>query len=214
MSKELIEQIKKLVISEPLKGEWSKKPLISSEIEAMEEKLGFTFPKEYKEFLEIFGYLDPGWGNEILGKVPPRLKSDPNNPKHLVDGFPKWSVAGQTFYLRKGYSTFPKNCAAISFDGGDGWYCIVCEGKDKGKVIYWDSYCDPKQVYPNIPTPEWFIKHPNWDAIHVTKKKEDFWVEGLDFWSWLLKETKERKRRKEENLKREAKQEIKWAKKK
>lgn len=210
MDEKIKSQIEELVKSEPLNGRWSKKPLTSEQVQAMEEKLGFTFPEEYREFLQVYGWLEPGWGEPVLGKAP----AMDTHPDWVIEGFQKWSVAGRTISLRKGYPTFPKNCAAIQFDGGDGWYCIVCEGKDRGKVIYWDSFCDPKQAYPNIPTEEWFEENLDWDRgdsekdipSHPNSKKKDFWAEGLDFWSWLLRLLRGLKKQKERSLKKEAKE--------
>lgn len=190
MDEKIKRQIEELVKSKPLEGEWCEKPLTSSEIEVIEERLGFTFPKEYREFLEVFGWLDPGWGEEIIGKA-------------LLDYDIEQSVVTRTLNLREKYSSFPKNCAAINFDGGEDWYCIICDGKDKGRVIFWESLTDPNQVYPNIPSPEWFKKYPDWVEDHITGEKEDFWTRGLDFWSWLMGEIEERRQEKEEILKKE-----------
>jgi hypothetical protein len=121
------------------------------------------------------------FGLEILGSVSPFGKG------HLrPDGIEQLSALGMTLWLRED-PFFSKNCVVLLDDVGEGYYCLVCSGKDYGKVIYWDKWCDPKEAYPNIPKPEWFEKHPNWSGGHITGKKEDFWVEELDFWIWLIK---------------------------
>jgi hypothetical protein len=158
-------------------------PLSKEEIERMESKLGLTLPKEYKEFLETFGCIER---LEVLGSCPKRLKKYRHS-----SGEELWSALGLTLSLREDYSTFPKNCVAIMYDQHSGYYCVVCGGKDHGKVIYWNPWCDPEQAYPNIPKPEWFEENPDWAQGHLTGKKEDFWVEGLDFWSWLIKTLEE-----------------------
>jgi hypothetical protein len=158
-------------------------PLSIKEIERIESKLGLHIPKEYKEFLETFGCVEDF---EVLGSCPKLLKKYRHS-----SGEELWSALGHTLYLREEYSTFPKNCIAIKYDGHTGYYCIVCGGKDHGRVIYWDPWCDPEQAYPNIPKPEWFEKHPNWARGHPTGKKEDFWVDALDFWSWLIERFEE-----------------------
>jgi hypothetical protein len=163
-------------------------PLTPKDIERIESKLGFEIPQEYKDFLATFGSLT-GFGLEIMGNVPPESKG------HILPcGEESLSALGTTLDLRERFLTFPRNCIAIEYDGGDGYYCLVCSGKDYGKVIFWDMWCDPKQAYPNIPTPEWFKKHPNWARgapeknipPHLTGKKEDFWVEGFDFWHYVI----------------------------
>jgi len=55
---------------------------------------------------------------------------------------------------------------------------LVCDGKDVGKVIFWQHNLDTSQVYPNYPPGE----------------NNDFWIEGPDLWTWLIstfQETKE-----------------------
>lgn len=191
MDEKLKEKIKQLAKEARVKfGQ----PLSSKEIQEMENKLQLTLPKEYKEFLEEFGCVET---LEILGSAPSSLKR-----YRLPSGEELWSALGMTLDTR-GYSTFPKNCVVVQDDGGGGYYCVVCGGRDHGKVIYWDSDCDPEQAYPNIPKPEWFERHPNWARgdpekgipPHPTGKKEDFWVEALDFWSWLIQQLEERKRK-------------------
>jgi len=50
---------------------------------------------------------------------------------------------------------------------------VVCSGKDNGKVIFWQHDVYPEEVYPNHPL-----------------GKPDFWIEGSDFWSWLVERLK------------------------
>jgi len=191
MDKQLKEKIQQLAKEAKVKFG---KPLTLEEIQETETKLRLKIPQEYRDFLEIFGCMQ-GVGLEVLGRAPDRFTV--RRPTGEIRG----SALGRTLDLREAYPTFPKNCIAIEFDGGEGWYCIVCGGEDHGKVIYWDMWCDPEQAYPNIPKPEWFKKHPNWAKGHITGKKEDFWVEAFDFWSWLIKRLEETKREVEEKRK-------------
>lgn len=163
-------------------------PMSQEEIASMEKKLQVKIPKEYREFLENYGCIRP---EEILGSVIPNLKQ-----YKLETGEYLWTAEGWTLDLRRAKDIdgdpswdFPKNCIVINVDGGGGYFCVVCGGKDDGRVILWDSYCDPKQAYPNNPTEEWFKEKENidWDLVHVTKKKEDFWVQELDFWRFLFR---------------------------
>jgi hypothetical protein len=58
----------------------------------------------------------------------------------------------------------------INGDGYGNYYCIVCNGKDNGKVIFWQHDAPSEEVYPRYP-----------------EGQPDFWIEGPDFWTWLLK---------------------------
>ena len=154
------EQIRQLV--KELNGRLGH-PATLAEIDEMESELNLEFPKEYKEFLQTFGWIDAT--QEIFG-------GGKGIPKIL-------SAVKETLELRKDYpDTFPKNVVAIHHDGRGNYYCLVCDGKDVGKVIFWQHNLDISQVYPNYPPGE----------------NNDFWIEGPDLWTWLIstfRETKE-----------------------
>lgn len=130
-------------------------PTTTAVTDKMESELDLEFPKEYKEFLQTFGWIDAT--QEIFG-------GGKNIPKIL-------SAVKETLELRKDYpDTFPKNVVAIHHDGRGNYYCLVCDGKDFGKVIFWQHDVRKNIVYPNNPP----------------DKESDFWIEGTDFWIWLL----------------------------
>jgi len=130
-------------------------PTTSVEIQEMELKLNLKFPKEYKEFLQTFGWINAA--QEIFG-----------GGKDI----PRWlSAIQETLELREMHQdAFPMNCVAVHADGFGNYYCIVCDGKDVGKVIFWQHDVDIREIYPNTPPDE----------------ENDFWIEGPDFWTWLL----------------------------
>lgn len=152
------------------------KPLAEEEIQKIESRLQLLLPEEYKEFLKNFGCAD-GVGLEIMGRT--------TREGHILpSGEESMSALGRTLALREDFPKFPRNCIAIEYDGGDGYYCVVCGRNDYGKVVYWDMYLEPEQAYPNEPKPEWYEKHPN-------EPKVDFWVEAPDFWTYLIKRLRE-----------------------
>jgi len=129
-------------------------PTTLVEIQEMEVELNLEFPKEYKEFLQTFGWIDSV--QEIFG-------GGRNIPK-------EFSIVEETLSLRSDYpDTFPRNVIAVYHDGRGNYDCIVCSGQDTGKVIFWQHDVNPDERYP---------KHP--------EGKPDFWLEGPDFWTWLL----------------------------
>jgi len=133
-----------------------------AEVQEMEIKLGLEFPKGYKEFLLAYGCLED---IEILG-----------GGKEIPYSY--LSTVEATLELREMHSEeFPKNCVAVKADGYGNFYCVVCGGKDNGKVIFWQHDLPPEKTYPNNPRPE----------------DSDFWIEGQNFWEWLFSELQKRK---------------------
>ncbi len=173
-----IQEVRKL--AKELDLGYSSSPATHTEIEEMEFQLNVKFPKEYKEFLETFGYL-----GEILGAK-------------TSDGI-SWAVK-ETLSFREGYPgppkksdefpKFPDNVVVVHEDGFGNAYCVVCSGKDQGKVIFWQHDVYSGQEYPNYP-----------------EGKPDFWIEGPDFWTWLLEKLQRIKKIEEEEKKKE-KEEI------
>lgn len=162
--RELIDGLKEL--TDGLSGGIGE-PLTTEEIQEIEEKLKVKLPEEYKEFLQTFGSLS------VVGL-------------QMIDGH---SVIKETRKLREYYpKTFSYNLIPIEEDGYGNYYCVVCDGKDRGKIIFWQHDVYPDQVYPNYPP----------------DKDSDFWIESPDFWTWLLerlqlikKEEKEEKQKEE-----------------
>jgi len=128
----------------------------------VESKLGLKFPEDYKQFLKTFGWI---YIFELAGIN---------------------STLEETLKLRKSYGDeFPNNIIPIDEDGYGNYYCLVCSGKDKGKVIFWQHDLPPEKIYPNIPE----------------GKDKDFWIEASDFWTWLIEQLQadyERSKDKEE----------------
>lgn len=143
--KERVEQLVEKLC--PSKGKGATK----EEIKEMEGKLNVSFPREYREFLEMYGWLEPpqafGGGKGVGSED---------------------SVVDQTQELRDLYPAtyFARNLAAVYQVGDGNFECIVCDGKDRGKVIFWQHDVSDDEVYPNDPS---------------------FWVEGENFWGWLRK---------------------------
>jgi len=143
----------------------TKKLAKPQEIEKIEHKLEVSFPNEYKEFLQNFGWISIGEIAEIadLG-----------------------SNLEETLQLREGYGDkFSKNLVPLHDDGFGNYHCLVCGGKDNGKVIFWQHDVYEGQEYHNIPP----------------GKLEDFWIEASDFWTWLLERLEEKYKEKEEKKK-------------
>jgi len=84
---------------------------------------------------------------------------------------------------------FPENLVVVHEDGYGNSYCVVCKGEDYGKVVFWQHDAPSNEVYPNYP-----------------EGKPDFWIEGPDFWTWLLeklqriKKIENEEKQKEEGL--------------
>jgi len=139
------------------------RPMSAKEIQEMEKTLGLKLPQEYKEFLQTFG---------SLGVV--RME--------IEDGY---SVVKETLSLRENYpDRFPNNLVAVYGDGYGNYYCIVCDGPDYGKVIFWQHDAPLKETYPRYP-----------------EGQPDFWLEGPDFWTWLLEKLRRIKKIEEEEKK-------------
>ena len=143
---------------------WHDQGLSESQIKKQEESLGVSFPEQYKEFLRMYGWILIGEG--FLG-----TNLGIKETHNLRENFPQ---------------TFPKNLIPIDDYGNGDYTCLVCGGKDHGKVILWRHDVPEYFVYPNIPDEDWFRNHPDWAKNHINGKKEDFWVEAPDFWTWLL----------------------------
>ena len=84
-------------------GTWSG-PATKAEIDAYEKAMAVKFPKDYREFLELFGSGHKN-GVEIAG-IHPRPQSDLN-------------VLGRTILQRRSYGHFPQDVIFFS-DTGDG----------------------------------------------------------------------------------------------
>lgn len=152
MSRTKIKKEIELLINE-IGGQFGN-PMNNTEIQDLENKLGVKLPQEYKEFLQVFGYLD-FFGTQILGSK---------------KGNVEYTALNITLDQRKYYEDkFPHNLVVIKEDGFGNCYCLVCRGKDFGKVIFWQHDAPEDEVYPGYP-----------------KNKPNFWVEGTDFLTWLL----------------------------
>lgn len=123
-------------------------PLDSRQIKEMESKLGFSFPEEFKEFLKTFGSFSVMRMECIEGEAA---------VKETLD------------FRRNLPERFPDSLLIIEEDGYGNAYCLVCKGKDYGKVVFWQHDAPLEETYP---------KHP--------KGRPDFWLEGPNFWTWLL----------------------------
>jgi len=131
-------------------------------IQEVEKSLGLELPEEYKEFLQKIGWI---FGIEYGGLN---------------------SAIKMTLQLRENYADkFSKNLIPLHGDGYGNYHCLVCGGKDNGRVIFWQHDVYDGQEYPNIPP----------------GKPEDFWIEAPDFWTWLLERLEEKYKEKEEEKK-------------
>ena len=147
-SKDKIQTIKELA-NELQFGKPFGKPITLAETHEMESRLNVEFPPELREFLQTFGSL--------------RVK------RMEVDGY---TIVQETLDLRENYpDTFPHNLVVVEGDGYGNYYCVVCDGKDYGKVIFWQHDAPLEGIYPKYP-----------------EGKPNFWIEGPDFWTWLLEE--------------------------
>src|SRR5450756_2301536 len=135
MNAKMKEQIESLILDPDLE---SGPVLTDSEIQEFEAHLGVEFPDPYREFLKTFGNLT--YGDGILGSAQPGWLAQP-------------SVIEPTDELRHFYQgSFHKSLVAICPDGGGNYWCLVCEGSDKGKVVFWQHDVAPAEVYPHSPT--------------------------------------------------------------
>ncbi len=158
------------------------KPMTEDGIQEIEKKLDLKVPPEYREFLLNYGCIP---SMDLLGSVIPE-----DSDTLLDSGEYLWSALGMTLKRREGLG-LPDDLIVVHLDGMGGYDCVVGQGERFGQVVYWDSYCDPNQAYPNIPTEEWFQNHPNWTITHINSKKEDFWLEGYNFWDYLFRKFQE-----------------------
>lgn len=104
-------------------------PLDLEEIKKMENVLNVSFPNEYREFLQTFGYLNI-FGRKILG-----------------NGNPEFSTIKATFELRKFFPKFfPKDFIVIKisdpFLDRYPFTCLSCGKEYFGKMISWDPNPD------------------------------------------------------------------------
>jgi len=166
-SQEKVKKIKKLVeeleeLAE-LPGKPFGKPMSPLEIQEIETKLNLKLPQEYKEFLQTFGSLSV-------------IRTEPMGGQEIIP---------TTLSLRGNYpDTFSHNLVVVRGDGYGNYHCVVCDGKDYGKVVFWQHDAPLNEVYPNYP-----------------EGKPDFWIEGPDFWTWLLEDLKSVKKIEEEEKK-------------
>jgi SMI1-KNR4 cell-wall len=145
--------------------------LTDAEVRDYEKLLAITFPDSYRKFLRQFGNIA---GSGIFGS------SRSPWPSQV-------SVVSETLELRSWYpETFGHNLLPICADGRGNYWCLVCDGQDIGKVIFWQYDLTPAQTYPNAPSDEALF----------------FWVDGANFDDWLIKyltralhDVQERKRR-------------------
>lgn len=142
---EKIDEVKKLITRLKLNPSPG---LTEKEIKKNEEILGVEYPEQYKEFLRMYGWL-------LVGE------------RHLGG---KEGVE-EALELRKYHpESFSKNLIPLDDIGNGDYDCLVCGGKDHGKVVFWQHDAPNEEVYPNIPS----------------GKSKDFWVEASDFWTWLV----------------------------
>jgi len=108
-------------------------PVAEATIASAESDLGLRFPPSYRTYLARFG-ATLGNGVEIFGLPQP---SDPNQP-------PQWShVVKSTVGYRP--SALPENSVAISHDGMELGYFLVCSPSDadfEGPVVEWGPFHD------------------------------------------------------------------------
>src|SRR5436190_808522 len=112
-------------------------PVAESIIASAESELGLLFPPSYRTFLARFG-ATLGTGYEIYGLPPP---SGPGQP-------PQWSdVVKATLRYRP--NALPENAIAISHDGMELGYFLVCSQSDAhfdGPVIEWGPAHDGGKI--------------------------------------------------------------------
>lgn len=180
IKQEKIKKIKELVERLKLAHD---EPLSEEEIRKNEKILKVKYPEQYKEFLRMYGWL-------LLG-----------------EGFLGGNIQ-ETHDLRENLpdDKFPKHIIPIDDNGSGDYWCLVCGGKDHGKVIAWFHDFPEEYLYPNVPDEEWLQNHPEWIKENINDKKEDlkdffypnvpkgniqdkkedFWTIAPDFWTWLL----------------------------
>jgi hypothetical protein len=125
------------------------------DIDTYERELGMALPESYKAFLRHFGNIA---SDGILG-----------SPRQ--DWLAQPSVLEQTRELRETFpESFHRNLLPISNDGGGNFWCLVCNGADKGKVIFWQHDAPSTESYPNVPEGE----------------SPSFWIEAQTFDAWLI----------------------------
>jgi hypothetical protein len=112
-------------------------PVAESTIASAEAELGLCFPPSYRIYLARYG-ATLGQGFEVFGL--PHC-SDPNQP-------PQWShVVKSTLVYRP--DALPENSVAISHDGMEFGYFLVCSKTDaeiEGSVVKWGPAHDGGQI--------------------------------------------------------------------
>lgn len=116
-------------------------PVPEELISEAENKLGLIFPPSYRLFLKIYGAAALKGGPAIAGiQYPPKM--DDNEP-------PSWSsVVQDTLMYRPNCA--PENSIAISCDGMDMTYHLICSQSDpnyEGYIIEWGPGSDYKTPF-------------------------------------------------------------------
>lgn len=136
-------------------------PETEEEVSRAEEELELKFPESFREFLIQIGYVScygPEWEHFRLGT------------KELREAFTDLSPDLNVY---PDEILFAYNLVAFLGDATGNYYCIVCDGKDIGKVIFWDhEYAMSKETYPHVPEGE----------------PDDYWIRGNDILDWMLEE--------------------------
>ena len=146
-----INRIRELALSS---GYECGRPLSEKEIAEYESALNVKFPSAYREFLKAVGNL--AGGDEILGSAREDWLAQP-------------SILSETKELRHSFpETFRRNLIPVCPDGCGNYLCLVCDGPDAGKVIFWQHDLPLSEIYPKAPPGD-----------------PSFWIESDNFTSWL-----------------------------
>jgi SMI1/KNR4 family protein SUKH-1 len=110
--------------------------LSEADLRAIEERYGFRFPSEYKDFLLTFNGGKPDrWmfrlkGKRVYGECVHyflSMSDDPNISFHVY--FRRYKVDAKRL---------PDEVIPVAFDPGGNLICLAVKGTNEGKVFFWD----------------------------------------------------------------------------
>jgi SMI1-KNR4 cell-wall len=125
-------------------------PVTEEELTSIETVLGNVLPEDYREFLQTFGAASFGELVEIrLTRSSPLFAPDVKNvplfEKAPLSHFYGAMDGNQS--LAKRITTYrdriPETMIPIADDGGGHQICLGINGKEQGKVYYWDHGNEP-----------------------------------------------------------------------
>lgn len=115
----------------------SKKRLDQASVLALENKLGITLPKDYRDFIFHYNGGQPESCVFNYKGVDGFESQSVINWFHAIyDGEENNFESTYLFYTENG--RIPQNIAPIASDPGDNMICMSLSGNDRGMIYFWD----------------------------------------------------------------------------